>query len=147
MDVNPLRVYLVEDSLIIFGLLRDLVEGTGASVVGHSVGAYEAIEEIGKTAPDVVVIDIALTDGSGFEVLKTLADQDSRPVVYILSNHAASPFRERAALLGADRFFSKDQEMTALVGAVADMVKARRANGERNRMVEGPPLLVGQRRG
>jgi DNA-binding NarL/FixJ family response regulator len=146
MDVNPLRVYLVEDSLIMFGLLRDLMEGTGASVVGHSVGAYEAIEEIGKTAPDVVVIDIALTDGNGFEVLETLVDQDSRPVIYILSNHAGSPFRERAALLGADRFFSKDQEMTALVEAVANMVKARRATAERNRMVEAPPLLVGQRR-
>ena len=141
MDVNPLRVYLVEDSLIIFGLLRDLLEQAGASVVGHAMGADEAIEEIGKTAPEVVVIDIALTDGNGFEVLKKLVDQDSRPVIYILSNHAASPFRERAALLGADRFFAKDQEMTALIEAVAGMVTARRAN-EPNRQIAGPRLAT-----
>jgi DNA-binding NarL/FixJ family response regulator len=130
MQVNPLRVYLVEDSLIIFGLVRDLIESTGAEVVGHSMGASEAIDEIGKTAPDVVIVDIALTDGNGFEVLKAMGDRELRPVVYILSNYAATPYRARASMLGADGFFSKDKEMTALLESVADLVKARKHPAE-----------------
>ena len=124
MHVSPLRVYLVEDSLIIFGLLRDLMESTGAEVVGHSIGAAEAIDEIGKTAPDVVVVDIALTEGNGFEVLKAMANRESRPVIYVLSNYETSPYRAQASLLGADGFFSKDKEMTALVESVTTLVNA-----------------------
>jgi DNA-binding NarL/FixJ family response regulator len=126
MHVNPLRVYLVEDSVIVFGLLRDLIEGTGAEVVGHSIGAAEAIDEIAQTAPDVVIVDIALTEGNGFEVLKAMADYESRPVIYILSNHAAPPYRVRASALGADGFFSKDKDMTALLESVTRLVKARK---------------------
>jgi CheY-like chemotaxis protein len=125
MHVHPLRIYLVEDSMIMFGLLRDLIEKTGAEVVGHSVGAAEAIDEIGRESPDVVIVDIALTDGNGFDVLKAMRAADSKPIVYFLSNHAASPYRERASLLGADGFFSKDAEMTALVDSVAALVNER----------------------
>ena len=125
MHVNPLRVYLVENSLIMFGLLRDLVESTGAEVVGHSIGAAEAIEEIGKTAPDVVVVDISLTEGNGFEVLKAMDERESRPLVFVLSNHDTSPYRDRASLLGADGYFAKDKEMTALQESVAALADAR----------------------
>ena len=125
MQVNPLRVYLVENSLIMFGLLRDLVESTGAEVVGHSIGAAEAIDEIGKTAPDVVVVDIALTEGNGFDVLKAMLDRESRPLMFVLSNHATSPYRDRASLLGADGYFAKDQDMTALLTSVAALADAR----------------------
>ena len=125
MQVNPLRVYLVENSLIMFGLLRDLVESTGAEVVGHSIGAAEAIDEIGKTAPDVIVVDIALTEGNGFDVLKAMLDRESRPLMFVLSNHATSPYRDRASLLGADGYFAKDQDMTALLTSVAALADAR----------------------
>jgi two-component system response regulator (stage 0 sporulation protein A) len=125
MQVNPLRVYLVENSLIMFGLLRDLVESTGAEVVGHSIGAAEAIDEIGKTAPDVVVVDIALTEGNGFDVLNAMIDRESRPVMFVLSNHATSPYRDRASLLGADGYFAKDQDITALLTSVAALADAR----------------------
>jgi len=125
MHANPLRVYLVENSLIIFGLLRDLIEATGAEVVGHSIGAAEAIDEIGKTAPDVVVVDIALTEGNGFEVLRAMDGRESRPLMFVLSNHATSPYRDRASLLGADAYFAKDNEITALLESVADLADAR----------------------
>jgi len=108
-----------------FGLLRDLVESTGAEVVGHSIGAAEAIDEIGKTAPDVVVVDIALTEGSGFDILKAMVDRESRPLMFVLSNHATSPYRDRASLLGADGYFAKDQDITALLTSVAALAEAR----------------------
>jgi DNA-binding NarL/FixJ family response regulator len=125
MKMHPLRVYIVDDSLIVFAPLRDLVESTGAEVVGHSLGAAEAIDEIAKETPDVVILDVALTQGNGFGVLKAITCRESRPIVYFLSNHDEAPYRAQASALGADGFFSKDKEMTALVESLAALVNAR----------------------
>ena len=135
MTTNPnksrarrLRVYLVEDSTIIVGLLRDLlaVDPT-VEVVGESTTAGKAIADIASLVPDVAVVDIALEDSSGFDVLKALgkADPDARPTRIVLSNFATERYRAEAARLGADYFFDKN-------GEILDLLKTLTAIAERD---------------
>jgi DNA-binding NarL/FixJ family response regulator len=111
-----LRVYLVEDSTIMVGLLRDLlaVDST-LEVVGESTNARTAIAEIASLVPDVAVIDIALEDSSGFDVLKALSASETRPVCIVLSNFATAPYRAEAERLGAKYFFDKNGEILELL--------------------------------
>jgi DNA-binding NarL/FixJ family response regulator len=113
-----LRVYLVEDSTILVGLLRDLlaVDPT-LEVVGESTNARTAIADIAALVPDVAVIDIALEDSSGFDVLKALSNQapDARPVRIVLSNFATARYRAEAERLGANYFFDKNGEILELL--------------------------------
>jgi DNA-binding response OmpR family regulator len=69
------RVYLVEDSSIMSNLLWTLVRANGATVVGRSDAAPAAIDDILRLRPDLVVIDIGLKKGNGFDVLKALENQ------------------------------------------------------------------------
>jgi DNA-binding NarL/FixJ family response regulator len=111
-------VYLVEDSTILVGLLRDLLAVDPAlEVVGESNTARKAIAEIATLVPDVAVIDIALEDSSGFEVLKALNNfaEDARPWRIVLSNFATDRYRAEAARLGADYFFDKNGEILELL--------------------------------
>jgi len=123
-----LRVYLVEDSTIIVGLLRDLLAVDPAiEVVGESTNAKTAIAGITALVPDVAVIDIALEDSSGFDVLRALSKLSTSvpTTLVVLSNFATERYRAEAARLGADYFFDKN-------GEILDLLKTLTAIAERD---------------
>ncbi len=121
-------MYLVEDSSIIVGLLRDLLAVDPAiEVVGESTNAKTAIAGITALVPDVAVIDIALEDSSGFDVLRALSKLSTSvpTTLVVLSNFATERYRAEAARLGADYFFDKN-------GEILDLLKTLTAIAERD---------------
>ena len=121
---GPLRVYLVEDSPILRALFAAAITEAGAQVIGWTAQSAKAVAELPGLRPDVLVIDISLASGSGFDVLRALRDFDwSAPVVKIvLTNHASPEYERLSEELGADRFFDKSAEITTalrFIGALA----------------------------
>jgi CheY-like chemotaxis protein len=110
---NPIRVYLVEDSPIILRLLTELIEPTGATVVGHADTASAAIADIAALNPDAVTVDITLKQGNGFDVLEAIAiNSEGRPPLRIvLTNYTFGTYREAAQRLGADHFLDKAKQI------------------------------------
>jgi DNA-binding NarL/FixJ family response regulator len=107
-------------------LLRDLLEGDSAlEVVGQSARPGVATIEINALAPDVVIVDIGLENGNGFDVVRALSAQgESRPAVMVLSNFATQRYRDEAQRLGADRFFDKNGEIVELVKTIIAMARS-----------------------
>jgi len=110
-------VYLVEDSDIMSTLLQELLEGNNAWIVGRAESARTAIADIGRVRPDVVIIDIALRQGNGFDVLKWLRDEPlaTQPLRVVLTNYTLTSYRNAAKRLGADYFFDKSNEIPQLL--------------------------------
>jgi DNA-binding NarL/FixJ family response regulator len=81
-----------------------------AEVVGCAGEASEAAEQIAELQPDVVVLDLALRCGSGFQVLSEMRSLGVRPVTIVLTNYSYEPFRKAAYELGAAHFFDKSIE-------------------------------------
>lgn len=120
-----MKVFLVEDS----ALLRERVQAIlasipGATSVGHAASADEAIAAIATARPDVVVLDLQLESGSGFDVLRALPAGLARPAVYVLTNFANDAYRRKAESLGARGFFDKSQEFERLREALAELARA-----------------------
>ncbi|MBI3551742.1 MAG: response regulator [Elusimicrobia bacterium] len=67
------RVFVVEDNEPIAALVRAACEsqGWGVTIVGAVAGALEAARE---AAPDIVLLDVHLPDGSGFEICRRLRE-------------------------------------------------------------------------
>jgi DNA-binding NarL/FixJ family response regulator len=110
-ETSALRVYLVEDSPVILERLEAMlatVEGT--RTVGRARRAAEAIEGILAEHPDMVVLDLKLGDGSGFDVLRAVHRAAPGIDVYMLTNFASEPYRRLAERLGARDFFDKTTE-------------------------------------
>src|SRR5215218_3289482 len=97
----PLRVYLVEDSPILRKLVRDLITAQGMIIAGEADTAARAIEDIEALRPDVAVIDIALREGDGFEVLKATRGPHA-PLRLVLTNYGNDGYRTAAKDAGAD---------------------------------------------
>jgi len=113
-------VYLVEDAPLVRERLLELLQGVpDASVVGVSDRAGDAIREILAKRPDVVIVDLHLAEGSGFDVLRAVHQAAPEIAVYVLTSFAAEPTRRVAQRLGASGFFDKATEFERVCEAVA----------------------------
>jgi DNA-binding NarL/FixJ family response regulator len=121
----PLRVFVVEDSGPVRERLEVMVALTGAVVAGHASTVAAAVRAILLERPALVILDVQLADGTGFDVLRALRKQAPEIDVYLLSNFSAYPYRQLAERLGAKGFFDKSREF----GAMRDVVAQRAANG------------------
>ena len=115
-----MQVFIVEDSPLVRARLVDMLESLpGASVVGEAACADAAIRDILSSRPDLVLLDISLAEGSGFDVLRAVCRQAPEIDFYILSNFTADPYRELAERLGAREFFDKSREIERVREIVA----------------------------
>ena len=129
-----LGVYLVEDSEIMSALLRELLEGNGATIVGRADSAETAIRDIALVKPDVVIIDVALASGNGFDVLKSLRDHPpaKQPLRVMLTNYAIASYRAAAKRLGADYYLDKSSQIPELLRLLRSLHRsAKNGNGGR----------------
>ena len=126
----PLRIYLAEDSPILVRLLEELLTSmTAIAVVGKAASASAAAADIVTLAPDVVVVDIALEQSSGFDLLRQFAQPPKRPVFIVLSNFATDEYRKASMRLGADHFFDKHTQITEMLKVVARIADNRPREG------------------
>jgi len=121
----PLRVFVVEDSAPIRERLEAMVAQAGATVAGRAGTVAAAIPGIRDLLPDVAILDVQLTDGTGFDVLRAIRRQKPEVDVYFCSNYSADAYRQYAVQLGAKGFFDKSREF----GLLQDMLAQRAAIG------------------
>lgn len=124
---QPLRIYVVEDSVVIReNLIATLEEMLPVEVVGaaDNEGTATAWLQDDANGSDLVIVDIFLKGGSGLGVLRSLADTRAERKVVVLSNYATPDMRRRCLELGADRVFDKSSDIDMLL-AYCDELAAR----------------------
>jgi DNA-binding response OmpR family regulator len=125
-----MRILVVDDHAPTQQLLRQRLEGDGHSVQVAGSCAEAAAAAAGKRAPDVIVLDVMLPDGSGVELCRALrADGVATPVLLLT---ARGDVRDRVTGLdaGADDYMPKPF-------AVSELLSRVRALGRR-----GPAIRV-----
>ena len=128
-DLSPVTVYLVEDSVVVRQRLQAMVaEVAGLQVVGAAEDAASAAAAIRDLQPHVVILDLQLTTGTGFDVLEQVEHDQLDPVVVVLTNHASPAYRERCLKAGAAFFFDKSTQLERL----GDVLKNLGQAGPRN---------------
>jgi two-component system response regulator DesR len=121
----PLRVFLAEDSALIRDRLGEVLAGCGADMVGHAAHVAAATRQILQSRPDLVILDIQLADGTGFDVLRALHDGAPEIEVLVFSNVSADAYRQLAARFGVRGFFDKSREFGRLRDVVAQRAATR----------------------
>ena len=129
MLVNPVRVFIVDDSPQIMEMLSELFSDPGhVEIVGSADAAPNAIEQIRLSNPDVVVVDLQLKDGNGFDVIKAvrLLPQAENMVIILFTNHASRELQKHGTDLGADFFLDKSTDHAKILEILQNAVRARR---------------------
>lgn len=130
MLVHPVRVFILDDSPQITEMLSELLCDPGyIEIVGFDDSAKNAIEKIRLSVPDVVIVDLQLKDGSGFEVVKAirLLAQAKDIVIILFTNHVSRELHAHALELGVDFFLDKSKDHAKMLEILQEKVRSRRA--------------------
>jgi DNA-binding response OmpR family regulator len=113
------KILIVDDTADIRELLLEALQMAGY-VVCEAANGTEAFSKIKMESPDLIILDIAMPDISGFHVLRVLRKTSKIPVI-MLSARAETADKVESFELGADDYITKPfqiAEMTARVEAV-----------------------------
>jgi DNA-binding NarL/FixJ family response regulator len=78
----------------------------------------EAIEMIERLRPGVVTLDVALSPGNGFNVLKALREKGNDCKALVLTNQDLAGLRPTAQKYGADGLYDKSLDAAAVIERV-----------------------------
>jgi len=113
------RVVIVDDHPVFRTGLKALIANEGAmKVVGEAAGVSEALQVIKATAPDIVVIDLYLSEGSGIQLIKAIRAHNSKTKLLVASMHQDMVYAERVLRLGANGYINKEQAADKIIEAI-----------------------------
>jgi DNA-binding NarL/FixJ family response regulator len=116
---DKIRVLLVDDhSVVRAGVKSILNEQPSLQVVGEACSAEEACLLVGKTRPNLVLLDMRLPDASGAEACRRIKEIDPAIKVVILTSFAEEALVFSALAAGADGYLLKDCHDDVLVQAL-----------------------------
>jgi DNA-binding NarL/FixJ family response regulator len=117
------RVMLVDDHpLVRRGLADVIAREPDLEACGEAGDVLEAMREVERTKPDIVVIDLTLKTGHGIELIERLKARDPQLKTIVSSMHDEALFAERVLRAGAMGYISKQEPPDALVRAIRQVL-------------------------
>jgi two-component system, NarL family, response regulator DevR len=114
----PIRVVIVDDHPMVREGLRTMLDDEGIEVVGEAGTTAEALREARRAAPDVLLLDVELSDGDGLATLPELKRAAPGASVLIVTMHAERALVRRAVEVGAAGYVLKGVGRRELLSAV-----------------------------
>jgi DNA-binding NarL/FixJ family response regulator len=121
------KILIVDDHTVVRdGIKRMFDEPPDTVTFGEATTAREAIQLVSEQEWDVVVLDLALGDRSGLEVLQEMKKLHPRLPVLVLTMYAEEQYARRAFKAGASGYITKDCTRAELVGAIDKVRQGRK---------------------
>lgn len=113
-----IKVLIADDHEVVRAGIRALVDDTEIKVVAEASSGEEAVQKTLKCDPDVVVLDVRMTDGDGLNALGRIKlDYPALPIL-MLSTYDNPTYVARAIALGANGYLLKTDKAERLLEAI-----------------------------
>lgn len=122
-DVSrAIKVLIIDDHPVVRLGLKTMLESEEQIVVTGAVGsAKEAIADVDRVRPDVVLMDLRMPEVEGVEAITELRQKDQNIRVLVLTNYEEDEYIFRAMQAGAMGYLLKNTPQEEIIRAV-DMV-------------------------
>jgi len=126
MNERKVRVLLADDHELVRAGVRKVLENSpGVEVVGEASRGDETLAKLAELEPDVLLLDLNMPGGDGFEVLRSARDTAGGARIVVLSLHVQAEYVSRAVREGADGYLSKDLAVQELPDAIASVMAGK----------------------
>ncbi len=150
MSQEPHRVLLIDDhDLIRQGLARAFERQDDFNVCGQAASVAEGLRQFATLSPDVVITDVRLPDGLGFDLVREIRKQGHDTGMVVLTMYAGDEQLFAALEAGASAFVAKDAPADEVVAAARHALVSPRsfaaadlAGAMRRRMTPAGPQLT-----
>lgn len=117
------NIMLVEDNAMFRQQIRDVLLARFPSTeVREAANGDEALKEVDRDCPELIVMDIRLPGKNGLELAKEIRSMHPHVVVIILTSYDFPEYREATDNFGIDHYFVKGStrvsELLALVESI-----------------------------
>ena len=120
-----IRILLVDDDPDFLRSIRQFLEvDQRTEVVGSVRSSREALEEVSRLQPDLVLMDIVMPGTSGLEATRQIKAQPGAPRVILLTLHDDKAYRDEAEGIHADGFVSKSEAGVKLLSVIYTLFAA-----------------------
>lgn len=128
MKDSDITVYVVEDDPSIRFGLEEILKGEGFRVYSCETGG-DAIEGIGETLPDLILLDVMLPGKSGYEIAKELRKKGCRIPVLMLTARGQEMDKVIGLNSGADDYVTKPFGVNELLARINALLRRSQSWG------------------
>ena len=122
-----IRVFLVDDHALVRAGMRMILAGeTDIEVVGEADNGEDALPQVRRLKPDVVLCDLHLPGVSGLEVTERIVRGNYGTRVIVVSVLEDGPMPKRLLEVGASGYVGKGGDAKELLRAVRAVARGRR---------------------
>lgn len=117
------RIAIVDDHpLVRDGLSSRISREHDMQVCGEAGGISDGLQIVKEQAPDAVIVDICLRDGTGFDLVKQIKALDANIRVLVVSIHDDELYAERSLEAGAAGYVNKREVTLVLMSALRQIL-------------------------
>ncbi len=121
---ETIEVFLADDhTLVRQGIAALINQANGMQVVGECGEGLKVVEEVLKTQPDVVILDLTMPGLNGLDVCRQLCRKVPGAAVLVVTMHAEEEFIVRSLENGASGYLIKEAAADQLVEAVRTVAR------------------------
>jgi len=125
-ESNSIRLLIVDDHKVVrLGLHTLLSRHNGIEVVGEAGTSAAAVEQTAHLKPDVVLMDVRLPDGNGFEACRQIRRVQPDTRVLFLTSFADEEIVLESIDAGGDGYLLKEIDEDNLVQAIRNVAAGK----------------------
>ena len=122
-DGSPIQMLVVDDEPTLTNLIKMALHYEGWMVeIAHN--GREALAQLGKLSPDVLILDIGLPDIDGLQVLQRVRESNSYIPALLLTARDSVADRATGATAGADDYMTKPFSLEELVTRLRRLLRS-----------------------
>lgn len=119
MENLKIKIGIVDDDLLFVQLLENYINTSEHyKVVLTSTGGHHFLNETETDLPDILLLDLRMSNGDGLEVLSALSQKNAETKIIVLSSFYRRSFMGQMLKMGAHAFLPKEIEMEELLKVI-----------------------------
>lgn len=128
-----IRIVIADDHPLVIEGIKKVVSRNGQDIeiVGEAGTARELMKLLEREQPDMVILDFAMPDKSGLDILKDISSRYDKLPVLMLSMHPEERFAVRSLKHGAYGYLNKESVPDELINAIRKVSSRKKYISER----------------
>lgn len=123
-EEKQIRVLIVDDHFVVREGLKALISfDPGINVVGEAKDGIEALGQLSRLKPDVILLDLVMPRQGGLETIPHIKKEYAKSRILVLTSYAQDEKVWSAIKSGAEGYLLKDAHPTELIQAIYNVYK------------------------